>query len=124
MSEGASPNDPLFWLHHSFVDMVYAAWQDRWRSGYLPVSGAREHQNLNDTLWHLPDMTNAGMLDHHAFGYVYDREIDGNNNAPWWASLAQSTEGGPARAAAIAKATKSPSAIRALFDCTIGRPGY
>jgi len=26
---GTSPNDPLFWLHHSMVDRIYASWQRR-----------------------------------------------------------------------------------------------
>ena len=116
------PNDPVFWLNHSFVDMIYAAWQDRWGSGYLPVSGAREHQNLRDSLWHLPDMTPEGMLDHHALGYIYDRELQPNKGAPWWASLAQSVEGGPARAAQLA--ARRRSGIRALFNCSIGDGGY
>jgi tyrosinase len=25
----ASPSDPIFWMHHAFVDRVYAAWQLR-----------------------------------------------------------------------------------------------
>jgi tyrosinase len=125
MSEGASPNDPLFWLHHSFVDMIYAAWQDRWQSPYLPVSGAREHQNLTDPLWQLPDMTPEGMLDHRALGYVYDRELEQSNGAPWWASLAQATDGGQ-RLAKIRTAELQAKAgsIKAVFDCPLPAPGY
>ncbi|MES1912095.1 MAG: hypothetical protein MHM6MM_004430 [Cercozoa sp. M6MM] len=28
MATSSSPADPLFYLHHSFIDLVYAAWQD------------------------------------------------------------------------------------------------
>ena len=28
MNTYASPDDPVFWLHHSFVDKVYAIWQE------------------------------------------------------------------------------------------------
>jgi tyrosinase len=123
MSEGASPNDPIFWLHHSFVDMIWAAWQDRWQAPYLPESGAREHQNLNDTLWRLPEMTAQGMLDHRALGYVYDRELARNGGAPWWSTMAQSTEGGPAQVQAALSA-RPRSAVRAVFDCIIGPGDY
>lgn len=27
MGGGASPTDPLFWLHHSFIDKLWADWQ-------------------------------------------------------------------------------------------------
>ncbi|MFJ4440408.1 tyrosinase family protein [Streptomyces sp. NPDC088923] len=37
MLSGASPNDPVFWLHHAFVDLVWSRWQQaNPRSGYLP----------------------------------------------------------------------------------------
>ncbi len=37
MLSGASPNDPVFWLHHAFVDLVWSRWQRaNPRSGYLP----------------------------------------------------------------------------------------
>jgi tyrosinase len=38
MLGGASPNDPVFWLHHAFVDRVWARWQQaNPASGYLPA---------------------------------------------------------------------------------------
>ncbi|MFJ8588579.1 tyrosinase family protein [Streptomyces sp. NPDC093595] len=37
MLGGASVNDPVFWLHHAFVDLVWSRWQSRNpRAGYLP----------------------------------------------------------------------------------------
>jgi tyrosinase len=124
MSEGASPNDPLFWLHHSFVDMIWAAWQERWHAAYLPLSGARESQNLHDPLWHLPDMTPEGMLDHHSLGYVYDRELQ-QGARPWWASLAQSNDGGrllgERRAAELLAGAFTGAGI---FDCPLPAGGY
>lgn len=74
MSEGASPNDPVFWLHHSFVDLIYVEWQRRWSAAYLPESGARFHQNVRDPLWRMGGATPADLLDHRALGYIYDRE--------------------------------------------------
>lgn len=29
MATGASPNDPVFWLHHAFIDKLWADWQAR-----------------------------------------------------------------------------------------------
>ncbi|MEV7414451.1 tyrosinase family protein [Streptomyces sp. NPDC089919] len=38
MTGATSPNDPAFWLHHSFVDLVWDRWQARHPdSGYLPA---------------------------------------------------------------------------------------
>lgn len=38
MMGGASVNDPVFWLHHAFVDLVWSRWQRRHRDArYLPA---------------------------------------------------------------------------------------
>lgn len=38
MTGGTSPNDPVFWLHHAFVDLVWLRWQRKHpKSGYLPA---------------------------------------------------------------------------------------
>ncbi|GHD51639.1 tyrosinase family protein [Streptomyces galbus] len=38
MVGGASVNDPVFWLHHAFVDLQWTRWQQRHRDGrYLPA---------------------------------------------------------------------------------------
>ncbi|MFJ6723482.1 tyrosinase family protein [Streptomyces sp. NPDC091281] len=37
MVGGASVNDPVFWLHHAFVDLLWTRWQNRHREHrYLP----------------------------------------------------------------------------------------
>jgi tyrosinase len=37
MLGGASPNDPVFWLHHAFVDLLWDRWQRRHpKAVYLP----------------------------------------------------------------------------------------
>ncbi|RSS83299.1 tyrosinase family protein [Streptomyces sp. WAC06614] len=37
MTGGAAPNDPAFWLHHAFVDLLWDRWQQRHpEAGYLP----------------------------------------------------------------------------------------
>ena len=37
-----SPNDPLFWLHHAYIDRVWARWQANRRAG-APGSTFRSH---------------------------------------------------------------------------------
>ncbi|MEU8438426.1 tyrosinase family protein [Streptomyces sp. NPDC029216] len=42
MTGGTAPNDPAFWLHHAFVDLVWDRWQQRHPgSGYLPAAPLR-----------------------------------------------------------------------------------
>ncbi|MFD3439120.1 MULTISPECIES: tyrosinase family protein [unclassified Streptomyces] len=37
MLGATSPNDPVFWLHHAFMDLLWIRWQQAHpRSGYLP----------------------------------------------------------------------------------------
>jgi tyrosinase len=47
MLGGASVNDPVFWLHHAFIDLQWSRWQSRHRgSRYLPAKppGAGDDQ--------------------------------------------------------------------------------
>jgi tyrosinase len=38
MMGGASVNDPVFWMHHAFVDLLWLRWQRRHRGArYLPA---------------------------------------------------------------------------------------
>ncbi|MFI2781013.1 tyrosinase family protein [Streptomyces sp. ALB3] len=38
MAGAASPDDPVFWLHHAFIDLLWARWQKAHpRSRYLPA---------------------------------------------------------------------------------------
>ncbi|GAA4789125.1 tyrosinase family protein [Streptomyces sanyensis] len=72
MATGASPNDPVFWLHHAYVDKLWADWQARHpRSRYLPEGGTPNVVDLNETMRPWGDVTPADMLDHTAH-YTYD----------------------------------------------------
>ncbi|GKQ35456.1 tyrosinase family protein [Streptomyces sp. A012304] len=43
MMGGASVNDPVFWMHHAFVDLVWSRWQRRHRDArYLPAEQPAE----------------------------------------------------------------------------------
>nr|WP_223182854.1 MULTISPECIES: tyrosinase family protein [unclassified Streptomyces] len=71
MLGGGSVNDPVFWLHHSFVDLVWSRWQQRNPgAGYLPAEpppvGDPQRGKVvarNETMapW---GVTPASMFDH------------------------------------------------------------
>lgn len=70
-----SPNDPVFFLHHCFVDFLWSVWQSQHPSaGYLPTSGDTGH-NLSDPMYPWNTGTNnvtpASMLSIANLGYQY-----------------------------------------------------
>jgi tyrosinase len=70
-----SPNDPVFFLNHCFVDKLWADWQAQHPGeGYRPTSGAHAGHNLNDLMQPWNNVRPADVLDHHALGYNYDTE--------------------------------------------------
>lgn len=72
MGTGVSPNDPVFWLHHAFIDKLWADWQARHpRSTYLPAAGTPDVVDLGDTMRPWNDVTPADMLDHTRH-YTFD----------------------------------------------------
>ncbi|MET9699381.1 tyrosinase family protein [Streptomyces sp. NPDC006529] len=74
MGTGASPNDPVFWMHHAYIDKLWAEWQARHpRSPYLPAAGTPDVVDLHDTMRPWNDVTPADMLDHRKF-YTFDVE--------------------------------------------------
>ena len=102
MRSPASPNDPLFYLHHAYVDYLWAAWQNRQLANpqitsreqlYLPRRKGPKGHRLNDTMFPFTAWEKVrpiDLLDHHDylnFGYRYD--VEGSRNmrkAPhqWW----------------------------------------
>jgi tyrosinase len=73
-----SPNDPVFFLHHCFVDKVWADWQERQRlinpaaaPHYAPGAEGPPGHNLTDTLrpW---TRTVQDVLDIRALDYTYE----------------------------------------------------
>jgi tyrosinase len=103
MSRPVSPGDPVFFLHHCFVDKLWAEWQMRLATYYadpmnhshdplsamtpspgfyLPMSGGPTGHNLCDRMFPPPwDHTRAvrpcDMVDHRALGYCYDTDVAG-----------------------------------------------
>ncbi|MEU9948254.1 tyrosinase family protein [Streptomyces sp. NPDC047939] len=71
----SSPNDPVFWLHHSNIDRLWALWQQRNRNEtYLPQSGGPPGQNVNDLMPPWSNVRVSAVLDHRSLGYIYDTE--------------------------------------------------
>ncbi len=79
MSLMTSPNDPVFFLHHCFVDKIWTDWQAaNPTEGYQPAAGALTGHNLSDAMqpWKSlgQNVRPIDVLDHKALGYVYDTE--------------------------------------------------
>ncbi|MFG2986545.1 tyrosinase family protein [Streptomyces sp. NPDC048258] len=74
MATAASPNDPVFWMHHAFIDMLWAEWQARHpKSTYLPAAPTPNVVDLHGTMRPWNNVTPADMLDHRKF-YTFDTE--------------------------------------------------
>lgn len=82
MLPGTSPNDPVFFLHHCFVDRIWADWQKRMKDPdlgapelaphYFPLSGGPEGHNLYDPMYPWSGVaTPASVLDNDAIGVTY-----------------------------------------------------
>jgi tyrosinase-like protein len=82
MSSAASPGDPVFYLHHCWIDLLWARWQFAHPGPSFESSGPGA--GLNDAMMEWPDRTPANVLDHRALGYTYDIEVP---PAPRWVSL-------------------------------------
>jgi tyrosinase len=69
MARAASPLDPVFYLHHAWIDMLWALWQQRTNAPFVASSPGL---GLNDPLMEWPDRTPADVLNIQALGYSYD----------------------------------------------------
>ncbi len=68
MATNASPNDPVFFLLHCFVDKLWADWQALHPdAGYLPLVGDGKVTGLDEPMKPWPGTTPRDMLDHTKF---------------------------------------------------------
>lgn len=75
MAPMTSPNDPAFFLHHCYVDKIWAEWQVRHGTdNYLPRSGGPSRQNIDDNMHDTPSGTHkiSDVLDISDLDYTYD----------------------------------------------------
>jgi tyrosinase len=72
MATTASPGDPVFYLHHAWIDLLWVRWQSAHPGAAFDdsVRGA----GLDDPLMEWPQHKARDVMDHHALGYVYDTE--------------------------------------------------
>jgi tyrosinase len=76
MAAPTSPNDPIFFLHHAFVDYVWATWQKLHPlETYQPERDGPPGQNIDDPMPHLrKPVTPSQTLHTRAMGYEYPGE--------------------------------------------------
>lgn len=72
MGSAASPGDPIFYLHHGWIDLLGVRWQISHPDALFESSG--QGLGLNDHLMEWPNRTPADVLNHHGLGYSYDIE--------------------------------------------------
>jgi tyrosinase len=67
MVTSSSPADPLFWLHHAFIDKIWADWQEAFSDA------PPEPSNLTEKLQPSPIITRkvSEVLNTNSLGYVY-----------------------------------------------------
>jgi len=80
-----APNDPVFYLHHSNIDRIWAIWQQRLNGGitnYQPNTGIPLHSltsimaMLNSSFYRFPVLNRPlNVLNHKALGYMYDLDL-------------------------------------------------
>jgi tyrosinase len=84
MLPASSPNDPIFFLHHCYIDKLWANWQrermvadPNGRPHYAPIVGGPFGHNLNDPMfpWR-GSRTPLAVLNHQALGYSYDTDAE------------------------------------------------
>ena len=89
----ASPNDPVFWMHHCNIDRLWSDWirGHQNQSPYLPLSGGPQGHNLyNKMIFHVDgepapwegDARPVDVLDHHVLGYRYDTDPADEDKLP------------------------------------------
>jgi tyrosinase len=73
MLQTVSPDDPVFFLHHAFIDKCWADWSARQPVGtsrYLPLTGTANVIDADQLLPPWNDMRPADLIDHTRF-YTY-----------------------------------------------------
>ncbi|MFO2462141.1 tyrosinase family protein [Pseudomonas sp. 15FMM2] len=73
-----SPEDPVFFLHHCFIDKVWADWQaqmmldkPKWAPHYAPMRNAPEGHNYGDLIKPWGERSIRQLMDITKLGYEY-----------------------------------------------------
>lgn len=77
MNSFASPDDPIFWLHHAFVDKVWTMWQDC--HNFLDpddiTAKSFKPDQVDVELAYAPGVTTRSMWSTRNLGYTYETDI-------------------------------------------------
>jgi tyrosinase len=81
MADATSPNDPVFFLHHCYIDLLWERWRGQHPTSapYLPASGSPGYDLASSLVFNKPGnlapwtgtWTVGDVLDTTALGYVY-----------------------------------------------------
>lgn len=77
MNSFASPDDPIFWLHHAFVDKVWTMWQDCHNildPADITATDFKPDQ-VDVELAYAPGVTARSMWSTRNLGYTYETDI-------------------------------------------------
>ncbi len=85
MTANTSPNDPVFWLNHAYVDKLWSNWQKMMEKSmpgmtmpradfYVPAKDGPPGHNLDDQISPWNNATPRDMLDPASLGYQYDTD--------------------------------------------------
>jgi len=80
MLPGTSPNDPVFFLHHCFVDKIWADWQDLQQANnpagyphYEPLRDGPAGHNFFDNMYFSGPAASPASVNHfRSLGYEYE----------------------------------------------------
>jgi tyrosinase len=82
MADATSPNDPVFFLHHAYLDSLWELWktQHPGADAYLPTSGSPGYDLTSTLVFHAPanpspwpgSWTVQQTLDPAVLGYTYE----------------------------------------------------
>ncbi|KAM3577757.1 hypothetical protein VYU27_000301 [Nannochloropsis oceanica] len=77
MNSFASPDDPIFWLHHTFVDKIWSMWQDchNLLDPFNITETSFKADQIDVELAYAPGVTTRTMWSTRNLGYAYETDI-------------------------------------------------
>lgn len=76
MIQNTSPNDPVFWLHHTNIDRLWSKWETLHGEQYVPLTSPIPGQGLNSAMWPWRGsglfVSPKSVLNISAMGYAYE----------------------------------------------------
>ncbi len=125
MADMVSPRDPIFWLHHSNVDRLWARWNalgrrnpgNRLWTGFPFNNMFQLPQGERMTAW---NTSVRDVLDHRAFGYTYPDLPGGDNRS---APAAEAAADLPEPNVLATEAGHGTARLNAVLSTRVALPG-